>query len=38
MGCRFLGVMRGGGTGGAALSSGVKLMICEHKKRKGTKN
>lgn len=37
MGCRFLGVMRGGGTGGAALSSGAKLMICECKKRKKEK-
>lgn len=32
MGCRFLGVMRGGGTGGAVLSSGTWQKICNHKK------
>lgn len=42
MGCRFLGVTRGGGTGGAALSSGGKLKICRrtytHIKKKLKKN
>lgn len=28
MGCRFLGVIRGGGTGGAELS-GILLKICD---------
>lgn len=30
MGCRFLGLIRGGGTGGAVLSSGIWLKICNH--------
>lgn len=33
MGCRFLGVMRGGGTGGALLSSGIPQKIWRGRKK-----